>query len=318
MTLSAEHVADIAHRFDLGDDPVVNGQPARGEQGQVWRVTSSRGTFAVKEMFGAWTEDEVRVAADYQDAVTAAGVHVPRIIRTTDGHVLFDGGDGRPLIRVYAWTDLRDPDPRLDPAEVGRTVAAIHRVHQPDPGPVHPWYTEPVGAAHWDELRAAALEQGAPFAADLERSRDELVALETLHSTPTNLQLCHSDLWADNLRSTPDGAPCVIDWENTGAADPAQELGLVLYEFGGADSDRVRSIYRAYVDAGGPFRIARPSDFWMLAAQLMHITARAVELWVAPDAADEQRRHYAALFGEFIERPLTLALVESMLTAIHD
>ena len=316
MTLAADHVADISHRFDLGGGPAIVGPPARGEQGRVWRLTSSRGTFAVKEMFGRWTEDEVRVAADYQDAVTAAGVHVPRIVRTTDGDVLFASSDDRPLIRVYAWTDLREPDPRLDAAAVGRTVAAIHRVHVADNGPVHPWYTEPVGAALWDELRDAALRQGAPFADDLVAARDELVALENLWSEPTNLQLCHSDLWADNLRSTPDGVPCVIDWENTGAADPAQELGLVLYEFGGADSDRVRAIHRAYVDAGGPFRIVEPTDFWMLAAQLMHITERAVELWVAPDATDDQRRHYASLFGEYVARPLTLALVESMLAVV--
>ena len=316
MTLTTEHVADIAHRFDLGDDPLIAGQPARGEQGQVWRLTSSRGTFAVKELFGTWTEDEVRVAANYQDAVTAADVHVPRIVRTTGGDVLFHGDDDRPIIRVYEWTDLREPDPRLDPAAIGRTVAAIHRVRHPDPGPVHPWYTERVGAARWDELCDAARQQAAPFAADLGTARDELVALETLWSEPRNLQLCHSDLWADNLRSTPDRTPCVIDWENTGAADPAQELGLVLYEFGGADSERVRTIYRAYIDAGGPFRITEATDFWMLAAQLMHITERAVGLWTAPDATDDQRRHYASLFGEYAERPLTLALVDSMLAAI--
>jgi len=318
VTLPAEHIDDIARRFGLGDDAVIVGSAARGEQGQVWRLMSSRGTYAVKEMFTVWTEDDVRVAADYQDAVTAAGVHVPRIIRTTDGDVLFDGGEDRPMIRVYAWTDLRGPDPKLDPVEVGRTVAAIHRVHAIDDSPVHPWYTEPVGAARWDELRDAAREQGAPFADALIAVRDELVALETLQSAPTNLQLCHSDLWADNLRSTADGAPCVIDWENCGMADPAQELGLVLYEFGGADSARVRALYCAYVDAGGPFRITSPTDFWMLAAQLMHITERAVELWVAPDATDDQRQHYASLFGEFIERPLTVALVDSMLAAIAD
>jgi len=316
VTLTSAHVADIASSFDLGDDAVIGPSAARGEQGQVWRLTSSRGTFAVKELFGAWTEDEVRVAADYQDAVTAAGVHVPQIVRTTDGDVLLDGGEDRPMIRVYAWTDLRDPDPLLDPAAVGRTVAALHRVHRTDTAPVHPWYTEPVGAARWDELRDAAMAEGAPFAADLVAARDEMVALEGLRSEPANVQLCHSDLWADNLRSTPDGVPCVIDWENTGSADPAQELGLVLYEFGGADSARVRAVYDGYIAAGGPYRVTTRGDFWMVAAQLMHINERAVELWVAPDATDDQRRHYAALFGEYVARPLTLGLIDSMLAAI--
>ena len=42
------------------------------------------------------------------------------------------------------------------------------------------------------------------------------------------------------------GGVCVIDWENSGPADPRQELACVLFEFGRADPGRARAI----VDAG--------------------------------------------------------------------
>ena len=56
------------------------------------------------------------------------------------------------------------PDSRLDPALVGAVVAAIHRVSVTDPGPLDPWYHEPVGADRWDELAGQLAEAGAPFA----------------------------------------------------------------------------------------------------------------------------------------------------------
>ena len=75
-------------------------------------------------------------------------------------------------------------------------------------------------------------ERRAPFAAEMAALRVELIALESLLEAPRELQVCHCDLWADNLLGTPAGALCVIDWENAGTADPSQELAMVLYEFG--------------------------------------------------------------------------------------
>jgi thiamine kinase-like enzyme len=44
-------------------------------------------------------------------------------------------------------------------------------------------------------------------------------------SVGRDLQVCHCDLWADNVVGTPTGGVCVIDRENCGPADPSQELG---------------------------------------------------------------------------------------------
>ena len=78
------------------------------------------------------------------------------------------------------------------------------------------------------ESKAAA----APFAEALDSEISELLRLETLLEPPTNLQSCHRDLWADNMLPTPTGGLCVIDWENCGLADPAQELPMAMIDFG--------------------------------------------------------------------------------------
>ncbi len=130
-----------------------------------------------------------------------------------------DGGQ----VRVDEWVGLRPPDASLDPALVGAVVAAIHRVKVPQQGDVHRWYREPVGPDRWDELVEQLLAAGAPFAHRLAAVRGELVALESWIEPPESLQTCHRDLWADNVRPAGDGGLCVIDWENSGPADPSQE-----------------------------------------------------------------------------------------------
>ncbi|MCU1367032.1 MAG: aminoglycoside phosphotransferase [Ilumatobacteraceae bacterium] len=313
LDLGPPDLARLLDRFDLGDGATIAPAADRGQQGSVWKLTSSRGAFAVKTMFETWTEDEVAEPAEFQQLVHAAGVAVPGVVRTVDGGVLADV-DGR-TVRVYDWVDLRAPNPLLDPSAVGAVVAAIHRVRWVESTSVHPWYTEPVGAARWTELCDAAVRERAPFADDLTAMVEGMIALESLLEPAADIQTCHCDLWADNVRSTPAGEVCVIDWENAGPADPSQELCLPLYDFG-SDATRARALYGAYREDGGPARIERPGQFSMLIAQLGHINERAISRWLRDGATIEQRAHDAALFGEFVSRPLTLALIDEILGAI--
>ena len=79
--------------------------------------------------------------------------------------------------------------------------------------------------------------------------------MESLLQPVTPRQICHLDLWADNVRGTPDGGICVIDWDNAGPGDPSRELALVLFEFGRGRPDRLETLYAAYLAAGGPGRV---------------------------------------------------------------
>ena len=304
--------ADVARRFGLGAPTGVSDGPvARGKQGLVWRLETAEASWAVKVPLEPETEDEVQVSTAFQEAAYAAGVPTPRVRRTTDGHVFATVGGTR--VRVYEWVDLLAPDPLLDPALVGATVAAIHQVPSTRTGPPHPWYTEPVGAERWDELLALLRDAGAPFAVRLAELRDELVALESWLEPPEQLRTCHCDLWADNLLPTADGGVCVIDWENSGPGDPSQELGCVLFEFGRSDPGRARALVTAYRAAGGPGALTRRGQFSMLIAQLGHITEMAATGWLRPSPVTLDRAGSAAWISEVLDEPHTRDVLDGLL-----
>ena len=228
--LTTADAAALADHFDIGTDPRLSGPVARGEQGQIWRLTTSRGAWAVKEPFEAPPPDAAEEAASFQEAAVAAGVPAPTVVRTTDGAVFAEVGSA--AVRLFGWVDLHERSAMVDPGAVGRVVAAVHQVPFAGRLPVDEWYTDPIGTDRWDELVTLLTDAGAPFAADLAGYRDDLVRLETLMEAPADLRTCHRDLFADNVLGTDAGGLCVIDWENCGLADPSQELGLVAFDFG--------------------------------------------------------------------------------------
>ena len=257
--------------------------------------------------------DEVHEHADYQEVAHAAGIPAPAVVRAGDGDAFADLAGVQ--VRVFEWVDLRERDPNVDPAEVGRIVASIHRLEFRGRLPTDPWYTEAIGSERWDALLDALHTNGAPFANRLSELRDELVALEGLMEEPRELQTCHRDLWADNVLRTTAGGLCVIDWENCGLADPSQELALVLFEFGLGDPQRTRALYRAYLEAGGPGRIDRRGNFSMLIAQLGHIGEDACTRWLDPGESEAERERQEARMEEFVALPLTRDTLDGLLDA---
>jgi Ser/Thr protein kinase RdoA (MazF antagonist) len=307
---------DLARRFDLGGAARLSDGPvARGKQGVVWRLKTADGRWAVKVPFHQSGEDEVRLATAFQEAAYTAGVPTPQVRRTTDGSV-FATMQGK-QVRVYEWVDLRAPDPCLDPALVGAVVAAMHQVSVDGLGPLDAWSHEPVGADRWDRLVEQLRKAGAPFADRLSDLRDELVALESWMEPPQTVQTCHRDLWADNVLPTADGGVCVIDWEESGPADPSQELACVLFEFGRTDPGRARALVSAYREVGGPGRVDRRGHFSMLIAQLGHITEVAGSDWLKPNARSPDRAESAAWISEVLDEPHTRELLESILVAVR-
>lgn len=308
---------ELACRFALGKAAKLSDGPvARGRQGLVWRLETTDGSWAVKVPFHGSGEDQVALSTAFQEAAHAAGVPTPQVRRTTEGRVFADVG-GRP-VRVYEWVDLGPPDPNLDPEMMGTVVAGIHLVSLAKHGEqLDRWYQAPVGAHRWDKLVEQLQAAGAPFAGRLADLRDELVALESWIQPPDMLQTCHRDLWADNVLPTGRGGVCVIDWENSGPADPSQELGCVLFEFARSDPGRARALTRAYRDAGGPARVDRRGHFSMLIAQLGHITEIAAADWLEPNVRSPERTDSAAWIGEILDEPHTRVLLDNLLRALQ-
>ena len=314
--LGANHVPLIVAAFDLGSDGRLSDGPvASGRIGSIWRLDTDRGSWAVKQVERADADAlaSLLAGAAFQEAATAVGVPTPSVRRTPAGAVIADIGDVQ--LRVHEWVDLDGPRLDLDPRQVGQLVAALHCVDHAGSQGVHAWYTERVGTARWSELSAMLRAGGAPFADELEALVPDIVALERyLGSAPRALRTCHRDLWADNVRRTPKGSLCVFDFDDAGLADPSQELALVLVEFAGNDLARARAITDAYEAAGGPGRIEEHRDFAMVIAQLAHIVEEGCRRWLAsPD--EDARAHNEGWVREFIDRPLTPAVVERLLVA---
>ncbi len=315
MALTAGSGPAVAAGFGLpGSAPELAGPVARGYQGLVWRLTTSAGSWAVKEALAALDAVHVLAVARYEEAVADAGVFVPKPVRTPAAGVVAEV-DGAEL-RCYEWVDLADLDTGLDPTEVGRTLAAIHRVPFDYPGSSDPWFSEPVGAAGWDALIERAAGR-APFAERLAAARDDLLAVERVLEPPARLQTCHRDLFADNVRKSGDRL-CVFDWENCGEADPSMELAMVLFEYTRGDPQRSRELYGAYRDAGGSGRISGAGSFSMVIAVVNHIGWLGCRGWLAADDADDDAGRALNLgrVDEFLGELLTVTKVDDLVGAV--
>ncbi len=302
--------AQVADRFDLGPDARLEVEAARGEQGQVRRLVTARGVFALKETFGELDVDESELTAAFQARCHDAGVPCPRPLADGDGRYVAHV-DGQP-VRLQTWADVHDADPMLDPASVGTAVARLHGVVVPATESPHEWHTEPVGAAEWRALVKAARGAGAPYADRLAVLVPDLLAMEELLTPMVGRQWCHLDLWADNLRGTPDSGVCVIDFDNAGPAEPTRELAMVLFEFARTGRDRLHALVAAYEEAGGSGRVSRAEDFGVTIAQLHHIGRHQVLGWLHARDPEARARAHAGV-EEFVGDPFRVGDVERLL-----
>ena len=197
-----DHAATIARAFCGGSAVQDMVGVARGEQGHVWRLVTEEGAFAVKDLIVRQLPADAAADVAYQEAALATGaLLIPRPVLTAAGEVLLDVAGHQ--VRVYAWVDLLPADTALEPALIGATIAAVHRIRHEPARPLHWWYTDPVGSERWAQLLEAAKAARAPFVEAFEAEIPHLLKLEALLETPRNLQNCHRDLWADNILPTP-------------------------------------------------------------------------------------------------------------------
>jgi Ser/Thr protein kinase RdoA (MazF antagonist) len=280
--------------------------------GRIWRLDTDAGSWAVKESLASLDRHHARATAAFECAAAAAGVPLPEPVLDDDGDPV-QVVHGREL-RCHGWVDLAEMDRALDPGLLGGVLAGLHCVPFDYPGSADPWYSAPVGTATWDELVTATRQ--APFGDRLGEVRDVLLEAEALIRAPATLQTCHRDLFADNVRAAGDGL-CVFDWENCGEAEPAGELGMVLFEFTRDDPGRTAALYREYRDAGGPARITGPESFSMIIAVVHHIAEISIRRWLGADDADDdaERELNGGRVTEFLDEPITVELINDLVEA---
>ncbi|MDG4826317.1 phosphotransferase [Asanoa sp. WMMD1127] len=294
--MSAEVVAMVTTRYGLGSAVGLPAYAARGELGRIWRLATTRGVWAVKEALVPVAESDAAADVSFQLAAAAAGLPLPRPVLTTDGQVTVRGADA--VWRVYEWVDLDPAAPDPSAADLGALLARLHRVPHRAAGPVGDWFAAPLGRERWSAVAAALPAMAARLA--------ELVGVEALVRPPNPAQVrtCHRDVNAENIRHTTAGPLVVLDWENSGPAEPRRELAALLWEVG----DDAPAALAAY---GGP--PPRPEDFSMAIAVQGHLFELYARRSLDPAESAETRDRSAARLTAMLERPLTTDAIDAML-----
>lgn len=308
--MQAQRVADA---FGLGRATSLSDPVARGELGEIRRLETDDGTFAVKQELERRSVDEVETSTAFHWVCWKAGIPTPEPLRATTGG--FTAQVDGEQIRAYAWAELADPDATLDPVAVGTLVAELHQVrHRWPTSEIDPWFEAPIGRAEWQGMLEASRAAGAPYADRLTELLPALLEIEGILTPMRAVQTCHLDLWADNLRRS-EGRPFVIDFDNAGPGDPSREIAMVLFEFGCGDAGRQRTLYDAYLAEGGPGRIRDRTDLGLAVAELHHIGHRHLRMWVAARDPESRARSLAGI-DEFLTSPLLLPDVDALLEAV--
>ncbi len=308
----------IADAYGLGN-PI--GPPvfaARGELGRIWRLDTSAGTWAIKELLEPPTEAEAADDVAFQEAAIRVGVPMPRPVLTRDGTVLARSAavDRGLIIRAYTWVDLAGREAVADLAGAGQILGRLHALAYPDPRTSDPWFTAPVDEERWDALVAATEAQGAAWAPDLRGLAAAFAEARPLvlsgRHEPTIR--CHLDFNPDNVLVDVNGGLVVVDWENGGAASAEQELAMTVDVF--VDEPAMVSRFLAgYREGGGTAELRDRSSFAMAYAMLGNLVAHYAERALDDAVGEEDRARAAYWIGDIAAHGVSLARTDALLLA---
>jgi Ser/Thr protein kinase RdoA (MazF antagonist) len=245
-----------------------------------WRLSTSRGRFAVKALSQdqhAHGVEALAWPARLELAALAAGVPLPHpclAVETGAGVAEVAGWGPRPvLVRVHEWvegTTATAPAPTGLAAELGAALAAIHRIGFPggEDTQVDPWYRAAHGAAHWRGLAERAERAGRGWAGRLRAAVPLLVEVEALAAAraaeTVPLLVTHADLVPGNVLVSVQGRPWIVDWDDAGPWNPAEEVAAAVVSWssgarGEPDEPVALALVEGYRQAGGGFQEHSPT-----------------------------------------------------------
>jgi hypothetical protein len=295
-TLPPATMTAIVAAYGLGE-PIEASFVARGAMGAVNRLRTRlngavRDWTVKRSYWNHYAEPAIEEEVTFTRACAEAGVVAPQSLRRiADGAFVtaVDDQTGGSQYRVLEWVDGvagGSGHERTIPALMG-WLARIHTLALSTYGkPVDPWFIRI--SYDWGAL-AVRLEARAPEIARLLREHraelDELTGL--VNRTPEARTIwCHTDIGASNLIWSA-GGPVLIDWENSGALVPRQELGLLIRSLG----DDGRRAYDAYLAANGPERISTLGDLTTSVA--VHLNYLGVQAELLLDDEHPEQHDFA-------------------------
>jgi Ser/Thr protein kinase RdoA (MazF antagonist) len=324
--------------FRLPGAPVAMTPVAGAWSNRVYRLETTAGTYAVKELLDPWGERRLaeRIAEAWQVelAAIAAGVAAPEPVAAPGGGPVVEiaraqGPDA--VVRVHRWAHGVPAGTGPVTAEVaawaGGVLARLHGMRlRPRVRGVFP-VPEAAAAREWPRLADAAARAAAPWAPAFRAVQPDVEAIARLVRAgghrPGNEVMSHADIDQKNVLLGPSG-PLLCDWDVAGPVVPRRELADVALSLAGwASRDIARVVVRAYGDAGGEIPAFVPEDLGApLATSLDWIVLNAeVALGVRPAPPGRRRLAGELLPGLLADLPrhVEAALdVSRMLTVPDD
>ena len=306
MNPGPERWTELARRFDLGQMQGAAEFVARGAMGEVWRLETIRGAWAVKWQF-PWGPVQPRPAdVGVQQAAAAAGIPLPAPVLTPAGEAVARIGSHH--VRVYEWADLARPaEPPVGDrtaAEAGRLLGVLHSLALPAAEPDDPWYAEVRPPADWAALADRAAAAGMAWAGRLAGAQERIAGLSARASVPRPRDqriVCHRDFNPDNVVPASSGDHLVVlDWENAGPLDPGCELGYALFAFsagrGRVSTTAVTALLDSYAAALGTDPALGPGMFGTaIATDLNFLFVMAEQAIAEPGHRDYCERQLSGL-----------------------
>lgn len=256
----------ICEAFDLGDPRGAPTEVSGGLVNRMWRLTTTNGVFAVKQMNRDFGPDDYIAWLDraftLEQAAFAAGVPMPRPVPVAaTGRCLAEipGADGLPIsVRVHAWVDGEQltnavAHPGDVAARAGAVLARIHNLGM-KPDVTAAGALLAFGGEHWRSLVDRAEAAGADWAGELRQLLPALAGLEAYvaeaHNDRTELLLSHRDSDPKNFLRTPAGELLLVDWDAAGPVNPKHDLANEALVWAGVHlGDPAPSLAHAFVDA---------------------------------------------------------------------
>lgn len=265
-TMDDATVRATCEMFDLG---VPRGAPERvagGLTNRLWRLETTRGIFAVKEM----NRDPDR--ADYvawfgraftlERAAFRRGIPMPRPVpAAATGRCLGEprGREGAPItVRVHEWVEGEKLDnssvyPVTVAARVAVILADIHGLGAPTDVTIEE-ALRIFGDAHWRAFAERAERTRADWAPEFSRLLPALAELEAYlalaHQDATPLLLSHRDSDKKNFMRTAAGELILVDWDAAGPVNPRHDVANEALVWAGVHlGDPDIDLARAFVDA---------------------------------------------------------------------
>ena len=272
----------IAAAFGLGapTGPLVAITSGPSAVHRSWRLSTSRGRFAVKALSRDQHPGGVQALQGpvrLERAALAAGVPLPRpclAVETGAGVAEVAGPAPQPvLVRVHEWVEGTTPTAPATTglaAELGAALAAVHRVGFPcgEGTQVDRWYRAAHGAAHWRGLAERAERAGRGWAGRLRAAVPLLAEVEALAAAraaeTVPLLVTHADLVPGNVLVSVQGRPWIVDWDDAGPWNPAEEVAAAVVSWSsgahGEPDERVAlALVEGYRQAGGGFQEHSPT-----------------------------------------------------------